>query len=181
MSATTIITLRCVPFIQQTAWDLWTAGTPRPHSSGWEENSILEMEAGDVCGGRITGEVGQGAGVMCHGAMNLARAKALKQPLAICGRTDAPTNQRPSFVASKQSHTPALNSSIIIWTWVTCLQAPRVPYSTSNVSLKARLFKKDTQSYRKNLWTWSEQPGQKQISGRGDFSQQRSDGCSTFL
>lgn len=53
-------------------------------------------------------------GVVYHRAMNLARAKALKQPLAICGRTDAPTNQETQLVAGKQSHTPALNSSIII-------------------------------------------------------------------
>ena len=34
------------------------------HSSGWDENSIVEMEAGDVCGGRrVAGEVGGGGRV----------------------------------------------------------------------------------------------------------------------
>ena len=46
--------------------------------------------------------------------MNLARAKALKWPPAIWGRTDASTDEETQLVAGKQSHMLALNSSIII-------------------------------------------------------------------
>ena len=54
------------------------------------------------------------SGVMYHGAMNLARAKALKWPPAIWGRTDASTDEETQLAAGKQSHMLALNSSIII-------------------------------------------------------------------
>ena len=64
VSPPTIITLRYVPLFPATSLRSMNCWHTTSHSSGWEENSIMEMEAGDVCGGRrVAGEVGGGGRV----------------------------------------------------------------------------------------------------------------------